>query len=194
MLFCLRTSLSLSLSLLVVVHPVDQGAQTQLLPWSQAGSHRVPLCQAGAHQGLPQGRPGRLGQKAHWARPVHPELLRESRDQGISLTPHSSSPRPRPEKQESPLLTTSPQRHLPPSHVSARTCTLYLWKQTCVNSKKPSTAHHAHSREDLTASPLIHVDFCPFYSDFKGWCFFSSYSFSVLKLESMVFVFSERCF
>lgn len=151
---------------------MDQGAQAQLLPWSQAGSHRVPLCQAGAHQGLPQGRPGRLGQKAHWARPVHPELLRESRDQGISLTPHSSSPPTQAWKAREPPINDQPTEtltsvpcvcahvHFVLVEINVRKFTKTIHSSSCSFLRRPHRVS-SHSRWFLS-----------FYSDFKGWCFY----------------------
>lgn len=86
---------------------------------------------------LPSRRSSRPSTRPAWAlgsksplsktsSPWAPEGVKGPRD--FLNPPLLLPPRPRPEKQESPLLTTSPQRHLPPSHVSARTCTLYLWK------------------------------------------------------------------
>lgn len=53
------------LVLSAVVDFVQQDVEAQLVPRGQAGGFRIPLCQAGAHQGLPQGWTGGLGEKAH---------------------------------------------------------------------------------------------------------------------------------
>lgn len=90
-----------------VIHTEDQGVQAQLVPRRQGGGGRVPQRQADADQGLPQVGPGGLGEEAHRAGPVLPQLLIGRL--GGNLFTQPTAPQPplsRPERGSSKLPAT----------------------------------------------------------------------------------------
>lgn len=102
-----------------------------MMPSRQPQSTTLPNRRSSRLSTRPGWGPGSKSPTSKTSSPSAPEGVMGPRDSEPPLLP----PLTQAWKKESRVLTASPHRLLPPSHVFARTCNYNLWKYVCIVSQ-----------------------------------------------------------